>query len=70
MTLASKETALRYLDAVNGYTPVFAIALTGTVGMFEWFTIQVTSANCMIIENKFTGSITTDITIRIFYMKS
>ena len=54
---------------VSGYIPVFAVALTGTEGMFDWFTAHVTSANCMIIENKFTGSITTDITIRIYYMK-
>lgn len=70
LTIGSKEVVMRYPDSVGGYTPVFAIAIAGTVGKYEWFAAQVTSAGNMIIENKFTGSITTDVTVRIFYIKS
>lgn len=61
---------MRYPDSVGGYTPVFAVAIAGTAGKYEWFAAQVTSAGNMLIENKFTGSITADVTVRIFYIKS
>lgn len=70
LTIGSRETVMRYPDSVGGYTPVFAIASSGTTGKYEWFAMQITSAGSMIIENKFTASITTDITVRIFYIKS
>ena len=54
---------------MDGYTPVFAVCHTGTEGMYDWISVNVTSAGCMILVNEFTGSVTTDITIRIWYMK-